>query len=189
MQGTDYQNARPLKRALAANANSSAFTAKAAMSTGARPTGNLLYPLCDSAGELIPARLRLYAIGLGSDNDAFSFRVYGWSRIGAGPDLAVGWLPALLGEYGCVVSTFVGVAASPVLDTERFADTFTIVSEPTITADVTRAGTTELYSPANNTPGWIEIRTHGVEMLEFDFDQTTGTPTMNLLLQQLTGPM
>lgn len=184
-----HQMTSPLVRALATNASSTGFTAKTAGVT-TKPSGNLVYPIADP-GYAFRSRVRIFPIGLGSDNDVFSLRVWGWSRCGSGNgEAGIIWIPAMLGEFACTISTFVGVAGSPVLATERFADTISIVAtvgEPTLTADVTRTGTTELYSPANDTPAWVELRLRGIELLEFDFDQTTGTPSCNCLLQFLGG--
>lgn len=182
-----HQLTAPLVRACVTNANTSSFTAKTA-AVIVEPSGNLVYPIAEPGFEF-RGRVRIFPIGLGANNDAYSFRVWGWSRIGSGVSPGTLWVPAELGEYSCILGNFIGVALSPVLATEFFADTVAVVKEPVTTADVTNAGTTEIFSPANDTPGWIELRLRGVEKLEFDFDQTTNTPTCNLLLQFLGGPM
>ena len=184
---TCEQLTSPLVRACAANATSSAFTAKTA-ATLTKPSGNLVFPIAEP-GYSFRSRVRIYPIGLGASNDAYSMRVYGWSRIGSGASPNTLWIPALLGEFGVVLGAFVGVASSPVLATEQFADTITIVSEPTVAALTTNDGTTEVFSPTNDTPAWLELRLRGSELLEFDFDYTTNTPGMNALLQFLGGPM
>lgn len=187
----------PLVRACATNASSTGFTAKTAGVT-TKPSGNLVYPVAEIGYEF-RSRMRLWPIGVGSENDAFSIRIWGWNRSGSGNGAGgIIWLASILGEFSCTLGKYVGVANSPVLATERFADTITVVSEPT-TRDgeltpstdaetFTTQGTTEIFSPANDTPGWVELRLRGAELLEFDFDQTTGTPTMNALLQFLGGP-
>lgn len=183
------QSTRPMFRACPVNANSSGFTTKSAASV-TRPTGNFVVPLVpDGPSFTIPSRVRIWPIGLGSNDDAFSIRIWSWTRIGSGPSPGILWVPSELGEYSCTLGNFTGVAGSPVLNTEFFADTITVVSEPTTVANTTNAGTTEVFSPANDTPAWIELRLRGVELLEFDFDQTTNTPTMNALLEFLNGPM
>jgi len=183
-----YQLTAPLVRACPANAATSAFTAKTAATT-TRPSGNLVYDLAPvlGAGAGFRARVRVFPIGVGAANDAFSLRVWGWSRIGSGDAPGTLWVPAELGEYACTLGAFTGVAGSPVLATELFADTITVVKEPTTVADTTNGGTTEIMSPVNDQPAWLELRLRGVELLEFDFDQTTNTPTMNCLLQFLGG--
>lgn len=182
---------RTMAKAMATNANTSAFTAKTAL-VKTRPSGNLVTELAPTSGGKVPARVRIFPYGLGSNNDAFSMRVWGWTQLG--PTSAPLWLPAALGEFACTISAFSGVAGGNVLNTELFADTITVVAtvgEPTITADVTRAGTAVVFSPANDTPAWVEISLRGIELLEFDWDQTTNTPTMNALLQfldEVNGP-
>lgn len=171
---------------LAANATSANFTAKTAMRT-AEPTGNLVIRLSDVFGGVVPSHARFFPYGLGSDNDVFSLRLWGWTRYHT-VTTKVLYLPTMLMEVSCTVSTFVGVAGRDVLNTERFADTISIVAtvgQPTVSADVTPSGTLVLYSPANDTPGWVQTCLYGSEFLELDFDQTTGTPEMNTLIQFL----
>lgn len=189
---------RPLIKALAANANTSGFTAKTVCTTGDTPLGTNPTAAAMAAvglvrlaaeggsGGFVPTWARIYPYGLGGDNDAFSFRLWGWFHLGAGPDLAKLWMPTILGEFTAICSTFVGVAGAPVLNTERFADTLTIVAndgEYSYSADVTRFGTVQLFSPQNNTPGCVQVPLRGAEWIEWDFDQTTNTPTCNALYQ------
>lgn len=176
-------NARPLVKAFTTNLNSSAFTKKVAKTT--KPSGNGVLELGPGA---VPAFVRIFPYGLGADNDVFSLRVTGWHRVGSGPTPGTLWFAETLLEVTCTISTFVGVVGSPVLATERFADTIATVAtvgEPTRQADVTRSGTVAVFSPANDTPGWVVMRTYGCELLEFDIDQTTNTPPANALLQFL----
>lgn len=183
---------RPLVKAMAANATSSGFTAKTAMRS-AIPSGNTVFPLASQAGGggITPDRVRIYPYGLGASNDVFSMRIFGWNRlnaVGGTVTKRTVWLPAQIGEFACTLSTFAGLADSPVLNTELFCDTITVVAtvgEPTYTAATTNGGTTMRYSPANDMPGWIEIPVGAFEFLEFDWDQTTNTPEMNALLQFL----
>ena len=178
-----YQLTDPGVRALAANANTSAFTAKTAATT-TRPSGNLVYDLGGilGAGGGFRARCKLTPFGAGSANDTFSLRVYGWSRVVSAdkPDL---YWPQILLEIACTLGAMTGVAGGPVLDTELFVDTITVVTEE----KVGTVGQTTVMSPANDTPAFAEFRLHGAELLEFDFDQTLNSPTMNALLQFLGG--
>lgn len=171
-----------LIKALTANANTSAFTAKTAIRS-AEPTTNVVR-LSGLAGGVVPDAARFFPYGLGADNDAFSMRVFTWSRLqSAGVTY---WVPAQLFEVSCTISGFVGLAGGPVLNTERFADTMSLVAtvgEATTTANTTRDGTVRLYSPANDMPAWVYADLYGAEFLEFDFDQTTNTPTMNCLVE------
>lgn len=181
--------ARGIRKAVATNANTSAFTAKTALRT-TEPSGNLVFRLADEFGGLVPSHARIFPYGLGSDNDAFSLRVWGWTRYGTVTDASAGtsrqfWLPSMFLEISATISAFVGVAGYAVLNTERFADTITVVAtvgEPKVVAGASTNGIVIVYSPVNDTPAWVETPLWGAELLEFDFDQTTNTPTMNAML-------
>lgn len=176
-------NARPMVKAFATNLSATALTKKVAQT--AKPSGNGVLELGPAA---VPRWMRVFPYGLGSDNDVYVLRITGWHRVGSGPFPGTLWFPETLAELTVTISTFVGVAGSPVLATERFADTIVPVAtigEPTIQADVTRFGTFVIFSPANDTPAWVKMSSYGCELLQFDIDQTTGTPTGNALLQFL----
>lgn len=176
--------ARPLRRALSTNSSASSFTAHAATIT--EPTGDGVLAMGGAAGGpfggTIPERAILYPIGLGADNDAFTMRVLGWRRIrGTTTDITL-WVPSLMGEFTCTMCAAVGVAGSPVLNTERFIDTVSIVNEPTITAATTRQGTVEMVAPGSDLIGFLCLYLYGVEKLQFTFKQVTNSPTMNCLV-------
>ncbi len=168
---------RPYKKALTTNNNDSSFASKVAKV--AEPINDGVVALTKD-GAIVPFRVFLLPYGLGTSNDAFSMRVIGWRHIGAYPNWL--WIPTPLFELACVLGANGGVAGSPILNTELFVDTITVVSEPTITADTTRQGTVQVYSPANDTAAFAVAELYGVEKIEFTFDQTTQTPTMNCLV-------
>jgi hypothetical protein len=148
----------------------------------ALPSGNLVNNIAQSPNSPVCDRIRIYPYGLGADNDTFDLRLWGWYR-GKNPDT---FFPVTLLQCSCTISAFTGVAGGQVLDTERFADTISLtalIGEATVTANTTRTGTVELYTPANNTPAYVEVPLRGVELIEWDFDQTLNTPTMNALYQ------
>lgn len=171
--------ARRHQKAFATNANTSSFPSKVATIT--EPTNDGVLNILDT-GVTIPQWAHILPYGLGANNDAASMRVIGWRRVrGTTTDITL-WVPEVLCEVACTFSAAVGIAGAPVLNTEAFADTITIVSEPTITADVTRQGTVEVYSPANDTQAYINVRLNGVEKIELTWDQTTNNPTTNALV-------
>lgn len=180
---------RPLKKAMLANSTATGFTAKTALRSTA-PSGNTVMPVAaPGGGGQTPKRMRIYPYGLGASNDVFSMRVFGWYRYNRESG-TVGkttlWMPAQIGEFSCTLGTFAGLADSPVLNTELFCDTISIVAtvgEATYTANTTRTGTAMLYSPANDMPAWVEIPIGAPEFLEFDWDQTTNTPEMNAFIE------
>lgn len=185
------EQTRPYQKALTTNADSSSFASK--VPTIAEPTNDGVVDLAKGF-FWSPIELLILPYGLGSDNDVFDMKVIGWRHIGAvTPSTQVLWVPTTICEFTCTISAAVGVAGSPVLNTERFADTIVVKSnalQPKYTdADATPATTTRgvtlIYSPADDTIGWILLRLMGFEKIEFTFDQTTGTPTANCLIAKL----
>lgn len=181
--------ARPYRKALTTNDNSSSFASK--IPTLTEPVNDGVIDLGwfrsnVAAGGTVPQTMRVLPYGLGSDNDVFDMRVISWRHVGTpGYPPAGLWVPTIEVAVTCTISAAVGVAASPVLNTERFADTITIKSagfEPTYTADTTRAGTVRVFSAASDLIAWFELLLCGAEKVEFTFDQTTGSPTMNALV-------
>ncbi len=173
----------PLIKALATNANTTGFTAKTA-ATLTPPSGNLVnrIALPDGGGGNVPTWIRIYPYGLGANNDTFDLRLWGWYR-GGKPDT---FYPTILTQISVTLGNFTGVAGGQVLNTEFFADTIALtalIGEASITAATTRQGTTELYTPANDTPAWILVPLRNAEFIEWDFDQTLNTPTMNALYE------
>lgn len=174
------QTRRPPFRALTTNSSDSGFPSR--IPTITEPSGNGVIDLVNN-GSLVPERLRIWPFGLGANNDAFSVRLIGWHKVGTVYPFL--WVPTIFAELGAVMGNVTGIAGAPVLNTEFFADTLTIVSEGTFTADVTRFGSIRLYSPANDTPAHAVIPLEPFDKIELTFDQTTNTPTMNALISLL----
>lgn len=185
--------ARPFKKLRSVNASDANFPTFPALESyasllaratdAADATSRVPILLTPHGGNgVIPAGIDLFPYGLGSDNDVFSLRLIGWRRVlPAIADGRVIMVPSMIGEIACTISAYVGAAGFNVINTERFADTITIVKEETITADTTRAGVIETFSPANDTPAHATIWFEGYEFIEPHYDQTTGTATMNAL--------
>lgn len=181
--------ARPLAKVRSVNENSNAYasiidTLTEPVGDAGTATGACVIDVGLKGGGAVPRYLEVWPYGLGADEDAFSFRILAWQRIV--PKLASDqwqWTCEILAELACVLGSSTGVAGGAVLNTELYADTVTIVSEETITADVTRQGTVLVFSPANNTKAHVRLDIEGVEKIQFDFKQTTNTPTMNALFR------
>lgn len=179
--------ARPLRRARAVNSSSSAFssfpdTLTEPSGDAGTAAGRTIIDIAIQGGGQVPTFLELFPFALANSNDAFSLRVLAWQRLL--PPLADGrfqWAACELVELACTVGASTGVAGGVVLDTELYVDTITIVAEETVTADVTRFGSVEVFSPANDTKAHVRLDLEGVEKIELVFDQTTNTPLMNAL--------
>lgn len=179
---------RPGKRVLAANANTSSFASK--VPTITEPTNDGVLDLLNAGtGVIVPQYLKLWPIGLSANDDAYSMRVIGWTRIGSGPNAGTLWYPTVLCELACIMGSTTGVAGSPVLNTEFFCDVITVVTQGVIAgtdnALATTFGNIEITSPGNDLIAYALIPTMGFEKLEFQFDQTTNTPTMNVLVSAI----
>ncbi len=168
---------RNFRRARTTNATDTSFASK--IYTTTEPSGAGVWNLNDTpgSGAVVPCHVLVVPFGTGDADDVFDMRVIGWRRIGSGLKPDVAWVPTILFSLTCTMGTHVGVALSPVVATEFFADTIVVLSEPTVTADVTRAGTVEVYSPANNTVAWAMGALRGCEKVEFTFDATTNDPS------------
>lgn len=179
---------RTFRKAFAANKVATAFTAK--VPTVTKPINDGIIDL-NKDGIIYPWNLKILPYGLGSANDVYSLRMWGWSRIHASDPLKTLWVPAMIGEWVCTLGATTGVAGSPVLNTELFCDTIApvalMVSDYKIGAGTSVHSEMRLFTPANDTPAHIVMPVDGWEMIEFDGDQTTNTPEMNALIA-LLGP-
>lgn len=188
---------RPYKKARSVNSSSANFptwvTTELALpnayyADAGTAAGRVVTPIGLCGNGRVPAWLHFIPYGLGSDDDVFSVNVVGVRRI-AEPisDGRQQFVRELIAVLACTISSSVGIASGQVINTERFADTIAITKEGTYTADVTRTGSIRLYSPANNSPASAMIPLVNFEGYELEWDQTTGTPTMNALVSLLEG--
>ena len=176
-----YDLGRPARRALATNANASAFASKIATIT--EPVNDGVINLVKD-GVLVASKIKLWPILLGADNDTSSMRVIGWHQVLLDGKFDL-WFPTPIGEFACTASAAVGIAGAAVLNTERFCDTITPVALMTRDRKIA-AGTSvnsdyEILSPTADLIGHIIMPIAGFQKLEFTFDQTLGTPTQNVL--------
>lgn len=182
--------ARPFQKARQFNSTDTTFPVRAPQVTplvqDAAASGLVqeVFSFVEGGNGPVPFAAFIVPYGLGAALDAFDMRVIGWKKIGTDPNLTLR-VPFILGSYTCTLCTAVGVAGSPVLATEHFCDTITIISEPTVTADVTRGGTTHVYSPTGNLLAWVRVPLRGCEQIEVTFANRTNTPTKNALVSFL----
>lgn len=188
------EEARPYQKAAAANVVSATFPSR--VPTIAEPTGGAVMDLATSF-FWVPVEMLILPYGLGSDNDAFDMRLYGWHHIGnVSPTTQVLWVPALIATFTCTICAAApGVTLAPVIATEFFCDTIVLksaVTQPLQTdqnatpATQFRGNDLTIASPADNASiGWIRTKLLGFEKIEFTFDTTTGTPSMNCLVAKL----
>jgi hypothetical protein len=81
--------------------------------------------------------LELMPYGAGADDTNFNLRVIGWRCIAgiASTDSAL-WIPSSLCTLACTLGTTVGVAATPVVAANRFADVISVTDGLAVTPGV-----------------------------------------------------
>lgn len=113
--------------------------------------------------------------GAGSDTNTFSARLIGWNPLETdrGAPVTSGtqlWIPTVLCEVSVALSVQVGIAAKALINTDRIADTITIVGT-TANAGVN----INIVSPANDTMAYLLIDLMGFMKAELTFDMTGAT--------------
>lgn len=155
-----------LHKAKATSATDTSFPSK--IPTGTEPAND---GVIDLRGSGILGQNAVFCVpfGAGDDDDAFSMRLIGWRVYGTDPATLL-WVPVILAEVSCTMSTAVGVSGKLIGASERFCDTITLV---TGNDDVTDS----IISPTGNVIAHITVDLEGSQKLEFTFDTTTGDPT------------
>lgn len=152
--GTQFQ------KAITAN-STNASTIAIPAATVTKPSGTGILDFQNDA----PVSLIVLPFGAGGDDTVFTLRVGAWRLV------STLWVYQILCEFACTLSTYVGVAGQPVVATDRFAD---IIASPT-----TLLGNlgTDCFkrSPANDSPGSMEILGHGAILFQFDVKVTDAT--------------
>jgi hypothetical protein len=162
----------PFRKAKATNATDTSFPSR--IPTLTEPSGDGVHNLAQDGQGLAQNRAVIVPYALGDDDDVFALRIIGWRAVGTGPTRL--WIPVILGELTCTVSTAIGIAGAEVLNTERFADTLAIVTGG-------NGDWIDVNSPTGNIIAFATVNLHGFQKVEFTFDATTGDPTsMNALV-------
>lgn len=126
--------------------------------------------------------------GVGSENDAFSARLWGvdfTQSVEGGVDAPTDYVLTLWGTAAVILGT--GVGAGIPSSSNKMADTvvWTAATACTNAEAAYGLGTTTAYSPADNAVGCLFVPNLPFHGLLWDFDQTTGTPTMNVVMQRM----
>jgi hypothetical protein len=129
--------------------------------------------------------LYLSFFGTGDENSAFDFRIVGWSKVanGLGNDQSVLpiWKPTTIFRGTATLSTSIGVAGSVQATTERDADTI-VAGSPVLTTSLYT-----VFSPADNTPGYVALNVLDYEVIAVYFDITPGATGANAFIRWIQG--
>lgn len=129
--------------------------------TGTQPTdpGVVGDPVVQGA----PQWIQVIPFGDGADNSTFDLRVIGWKV----SDLGL-WVPTVLAQAACTLSSAVGVDTYEVTSSQRFADTISLTQ---VRADVD----SKLSSPTGNLVASFQVETRGCAFIEVTFNLGTAT--------------
>jgi hypothetical protein len=153
-------SAFPLRLARSTNSTATSFTAK--IPVAVEPSGAGVHDLMSAdmgygRGTYTPKYIEIIPFATDGDNDTFSMRLYGWTKVYA----TALWIPRVIADLAVVVGSISGtaIAANTVM-----ADTITVTKGPAAGAFQ------DLINTANDTPASIILHTRGCDILEFDFD-------------------
>jgi hypothetical protein len=129
--------------------------------TGTQPTGAGV--VGDPVVQGAPQWIQVIPFGDGADDSTFDLRVIGWKV----SDLGL-WVPTILAQAACTLSTAVGVDTYEVTSSQRFADTISLTQ---VRADVD----SKLSSPTGNLIASFQVETRGCAFIEVTFNLGTAT--------------
>ena len=160
--------------------NSTDATFPSKIPTATEPTGTGVIEMATPNSIITSNGIRVMPYGTGAENTTFSLRVIGWSKIDANPfDInKTLWIPVVLCELLCTLSTVVGVATKCIVATERFADTLAVTTGST-------GVTLDAVSPTGNVAAHALVDTKGHRKIEITFTTGGSATDMNCLVAKL----
>lgn len=171
---------------LAKSSNSTAASFTSKIPTLTEPTGDGVFTLASTPGSQLASKLKIIGFGTDAGDETFLLKVIGWNYLrNQSQNQHNLWVPVPIFQGTFTLGTAAGIANTGIGSSNLFADTIAITLEPTLTADVTRGGISELVSPANNTVAHVIISLCGFQKIEIDFDRNSSAASANALLQLL----
>lgn len=156
----DYQLARPT-----ADSTDTSYPSRGPTAT--KPSGDGVLSTFPVPGVAYK-NLALVAIGTGSDENTLKLRVLGWSKVGTL------WVPTILCELTCTLSTLTGVSGQTVDNLHRFADLLDATGYSNVTI---RAGVSDAY------PAVALMTVDGYELIEVIFTRNSSSTACNALVR------
>lgn len=149
-----------LSRVRATSATGS-FPSKVPTSTAPTGAGVVNDPI---VGDKAPDWVQVIPFGDGADNATFDLRVIGWKV----SDLGL-WVPTILAQAACILSSTVGSNTFEVTASQRFADTITLTQVIASSVD------SKLSSPTGELVASFQVETRGCVYVEVTFNLGTAT--------------
>lgn len=148
-----------LSRVRSTLSTDSSFPSKVPTATQPSGAGVVGDPIVQGA----PQWIQVIPYGEGADDSTFDLRIIGWKV----SDLGL-WVPTILAQAACTLSSAVGVDTYEVTSSLRFADTISLTQ---VRADVD----SKLSSPTGNLVASFQVETRGSAFIEVIFDLGTAT--------------
>lgn len=184
-----YEVSRPFRKIMAVDAlDVGAMVSKTPTTT--EPVNDGVVNLAKD-GILVPRQVLLIPYATSGDNDTMIVRLIGWRQLGHGTTVAKNlWIPVPLLDLTCEMGTSVGIAAAPIINTQRFTDLITANISPavqektidTVSGGAASSGSIWIASPENDLIGRMRVLLNGWAKFEMQFESTAaGTTAMNCL--------
>ncbi len=160
---------RRLKKVYSTNQTGSSITSPSPTTT--IPTTGIIPAIytVDTGGFLASGgnQYLFYFYAIGANNVTGKAQINGWRKV----DNGTLWIPMPLIQVDLIFGASTGVAASDVLDTERFADTITLTSGKNYTAayEIIIAGTPD------DTVAGLAVDVKGAELIQVQVSVGTAT--------------
>lgn len=139
--------------------------------SAAQATASSVFTIANSNGILAPNIAIIVPFGAGSDTNTMSMRVIGWRTCGSNNPTTMLWVPVMLIEAACTLSTPTGVGSRILASTDRIADTIAQTYPSAPVAGV------EIGSNGANVGAYFKVDLSGFRKVEFTF--TTGGSATN----------
>jgi len=165
------------RRVRTTNSTDSAFPARTATTT--EPTGQGIVNLSrPDYGQPVQEWVQFLFYGTDAANETFDARILGWRKVITESDgtATALWVPTIIAQVACTLSTFTGVSGAVVTNTEFFCDTLAVTLANTLQVQVN--------SQTNDTPGNVLVNTVGYNKLEVLFDMGTAASGNALIAQR-----
>ncbi len=131
------------------------------IATATQPTDDGVFG--DPIVQGTPQYVQVIPFGDGANNSTFDLRVIGWKVSGLGL-----WVPTILAQAACRLSTAVGVDTYEVTASQRFADVITLTQ-------VLTNVDSKLSSATGNLIASFQVETRGSTFIEIAFNLGTAT--------------
>jgi hypothetical protein len=173
-----------LQKARSVNQTSAAFVSKVPTLTepvgdAGTATGSAVIDMVKDSG-LSQNLVKVKPYGVGANNTTFSVRVIGWSAVANGGNVIPNeWIPELLGEFACTISSSCpGVSGGVVAATEFFVDTITQTYPASATSSI------EVVSNAADLVAHAVLDVKGNEKIELSFSTGSSATSCNALISR-----